>query len=229
MMRNGNIKVYTFGMNNMNANDLNMWMNNYNNMMNNFNMWMNNLNSNNNSNINNQNNSHGNNRNNIHFHFNDMMDELNSLNFQGSDGNINININVDRSNFSNNEGIRDSGNTEGIRNSGNNESIRNSRISLSNSINSSVNLNNLSGMEKKKLQLILEMDEYQYKHIQKYDSRKETECAICLEEFKGVDIIKAFSTCQHIFHKKCLLNWLKTHNKCPLCNHDLSDDMRELE
>jgi hypothetical protein len=35
------------------------------------------------------------------------------------------------------------------------------------------------------------MDEYQYKHIQKYESRKETECTICLEQFKGIDIINS--------------------------------------
>ena len=93
----------------------------------------------------------------------------------------------------------------------------------------SVNLNNLSDFEKKKLELTLEMDEYQYKHIQKYESRKEKECAICLEKFLGTDIIKAFYKCEHIFHKKCLLNWLKKNNKCPLCNHDLSEDIKNMK
>ena len=87
------------------------------------------------------------------------------------------------------------------------------------------NNNNLSEFDKKKRKLILEMDEYQYKHIQKYDSRKETECAICLNEFIGTNIIKAFYKCEHIFHKKCLKDWLKKSNKCPLCNHDLKDDI----
>ena len=82
---------------------------------------------------------------------------------------------------------------------------------------------------KKKFELIVEMDEYQYKHIQKYDSRKETECAICIGEFKGIDIIKAFYKCEHIFHKRCLLDWLKKHNTCPLCNHDLSDDIKNMK
>ena len=72
------------------------------------------------------------------------------------------------------------------------------------------------------------MDEYQYKHIERYgESRKETECAICLEDFKGIDIIKAFYKCQHIFHKKCLENWLKRSNCCPLCKHDLTEDINQ--
>ena len=91
------------------------------------------------------------------------------------------------------------------------------------------NNQNSSDFEKKKHNLFLEMDEYQYKHIQKYESRKETECAICLEQFKGIDIIKSFYKCEHIFHKKCLLNWLKKNNKCPLCNHDLSEEIRKMK
>lgn len=167
----------------------------------------------NNSNNSNNSNNLNNNRNNfIRFNFNDMMDNLNNFSYQVSSSNGgNIHINLHNSVSSNNQ------------------SIRSSRSNLSNSINTNASLNNLSGNEKKKLQLILEMDEYQYKHIQKYDSRKETNCAICLEDFIGTDIIKAFTTCQHIFHKKCLLGWLKDHSICPLCKHDLSDDMRELE
>ena len=60
---------------------------------------------------------------------------------------------------------------------------------------------------KKRAELILELDEFQYKHISKYSSRKEDNCAICLQKFKGTDIIKEFC-CKHIFHKKCLLKWL---------------------
>ena len=90
------------------------------------------------------------------------------------------------------------------------------------------NNQNLTDFEKKKHDLFLEMDEYQYKHIQKYESRKETECAICLEQFKGIDIIKAFCKCEHIFHKACLKKWLKRSNLCPLCKHDLTEDINQM-
>ena len=88
---------------------------------------------------------------------------------------------------------------------------------------------NLTDHERKIRQLFLEMDEYQYKHIQKYESRKETECAICLEEFKGTDMIKAFHKCEHIFHKNCLRDWLKKQVVCPLCKHDLEDDIKSMK
>ena len=79
---------------------------------------------------------------------------------------------------------------------------------------------------KKRAELILELDEFQYKHISKYSSRKEDSCAICLQKFKGTDIIKEFC-CKHIFHKKCLLKWLQTSNFCPLCKYNLMDDIKE--
>ena len=78
---------------------------------------------------------------------------------------------------------------------------------------------------KKRAELILELDEFQYKHISKYSSRKEDSCAICLQKFKGTDIIKEFC-CKHIFHKKCLLKWLQNSNICPLCKHNLMDDIK---
>ena len=86
--------------------------------------------------------------------------------------------------------------------------------------------NNNNILNKKRAELILELDEFQYKHISKYSSRKEDTCAICNQTFKGTDIIKEFC-CKHIFHKKCLLKWLQTSNFCPLCKYNLMDDIKE--
>ncbi len=107
----------------------------------------------------------------------------------------------------------------------------NSNIAQNSVYNSNVlfNDNNLSDFDKKKDNLFLEMDQFQYKHIQKYDSRRETECAICLEKFKRNDIIKEFYKCRHIFHKDCLKNWLKRSNACPLCKHDLTEDINKMQ
>ena len=110
-------------------------------------------------------------------------------------------------------------------NQNNNSNIAQNSIYNSNAL---FNSKNLSDFDKKKDYLFLEMDQYQYKHIQKYDSRKETECAICLEEFKRNDIIKEFYRCKHIFHKECLKSWLKRSNVCPLCKHDLTEDINKI-
>lgn len=143
--------------------------------------------------------------------------------------NINNNINADINNVMNqlnNFGINF--NNVNNNNNANNFNNNNADHFYDNVDEDENNNNNLTEFEKKKRQLILEMDEYQYKHIVKYDSRKETECAICLAEFIGTDMIKAFYKCEHIFHKKCLLNWLKKSNCCPLCKHNLEDDINQL-
>ena len=131
--------------------------------------------------------------------FNDGGNRNNLNNFMNQFNQFRVNYNVHQNNWNDNQ----------------NDINQNSRM----------NNNNIPDFEKKKHELFLEMDEFQFKHIQKYDSRKETECAICLEEFKGIDMIKAFTKCEHIFHKKCLKNWLKRSNVCPLCKHDLTEDI----
>ena len=135
---------------------------------------------------------------------NSMMNDLNNLG-------IHINLNNQNQN----------------RNNANNNN--NNNINVNNDDDDEENEQNLSDFDRKKQNLFLEMDEYQYKHIQRYESRKETECAICLEEFKGIDIIKAFYKCEHIFHKKCLKSWLKRSNLCPLCKHDLTEDINQMQ
>ena len=77
---------------------------------------------------------------------------------------------------------------------------------------------------KKRNQYILELDEFQYKHLKKYSALREDKCPICLQKYKGVDIIKEFP-CKHIFHKNCIFKWLNKSNKCPLCKYDITNDV----
>ncbi len=81
---------------------------------------------------------------------------------------------------------------------------------------------------RKRNKFILELDEFQYKHVKKYSTIKEDKCAICLQKYKGVDIIKEFP-CKHIFHKHCILKWIKTSNKCPLCKYDFNNDVNKVD
>jgi len=65
----------------------------------------------------------------------------------------------------------------------------------------------------------------------KYDKRmdefKQNECVICFEEFlKGMPIRK-IPICRHLFHTKCIDNWIKSKitegsPKCPLCNAEIT-------
>ena len=81
---------------------------------------------------------------------------------------------------------------------------------------------------KKKNIFIMELDEFQYKHLKKYTALKEENCPICLQKYKNHDIIKEFP-CKHIFHKNCIFKWLKQSNVCPICKHDLTEEINKVE
>ena len=49
---------------------------------------------------------------------------------------------------------------------------------------------------------------------------KDKTCAIC---FADITEGKQF-TCGHIFHEDCIREWLKTHDKCPVCRRSLQND-----
>lgn len=72
--------------------------------------------------------------------------------------------------------------------------------------------------------IILNLNEFQFKHANKYIEKIEDTCAICLEKFKRTDIVKEFKCEKHVFHKDCLKKWLKKSNKCPLCKFDIMEE-----
>ncbi|MCQ2819445.1 MAG: hypothetical protein MJ252_19455 [archaeon] len=108
--------------------------------------------------------------------------------------------------------------------------------------------NEISEEEKyfnEKKERIKNLNEFQFKNINLYfkdfatnQALKERvgRCSICLSDFIGTDIVKQFSCDQHIFHKRCLLNWLKNSDKCPLCKesimkgypYQLEDDQNDM-
>lgn len=44
----------------------------------------------------------------------------------------------------------------------------------------------------------------------------DTSCPICLENFEEWDSV-LFMSCRHVFHKNCIVNWMKDHSTCPMC------------
>ena len=53
------------------------------------------------------------------------------------------------------------------------------------------------------------------------EKETEEECSICLGDFKARD--KLFELrCGHLYHQKCLKDWLKKSTRCPLCKEILS-------
>ncbi|XP_012936052.1 RING finger protein 24 [Aplysia californica] len=57
------------------------------------------------------------------------------------------------------------------------------------------------------------------------NQRNET-CPVCLEDFIPKEKI-AVCDCKHVFHSKCLLQWLEHRNNCPLCKAPVRNSARE--
>jgi len=46
-------------------------------------------------------------------------------------------------------------------------------------------------------------------------------CSVCIEDFRVGECGVVILPCGHLFHEECLLPWLKEHNTCPVCRHEL--------
>ena len=48
------------------------------------------------------------------------------------------------------------------------------------------------------------------------------DCSICMDTIKSSDL--EITPCKHAFHKKCLIEWKKRSNSCPLCRRFLENN-----
>nr|GFC97908.1 zinc finger, RING/FYVE/PHD-type [Tanacetum cinerariifolium] len=51
-------------------------------------------------------------------------------------------------------------------------------------------------------------------------------CVICLEDFEPKEVVTV-TPCNHIFHEDCILPWVKSHGRCPVCRFSFSEKTRE--
>ncbi|KAK9749000.1 hypothetical protein RND81_02G095800 [Saponaria officinalis] len=47
------------------------------------------------------------------------------------------------------------------------------------------------------------------------------ECAICLNEFTEIELLRMLPSCCHVFHPQCIGPWLTSHVTCPVCRANL--------
>ncbi|XP_006652665.1 RING-H2 finger protein ATL68-like [Oryza brachyantha] len=56
-----------------------------------------------------------------------------------------------------------------------------------------------------------------------FHSEDDTQCSICLSEYKEKDILRIVPTCHHNFHLYCLDAWLLKQTTCPICRISLRE------
>ncbi|XP_023736190.1 uncharacterized protein LOC111884103 [Lactuca sativa] len=52
-----------------------------------------------------------------------------------------------------------------------------------------------------------------YKEDDDYDNKR---CVVCLEDFEAKQVVMV-TPCNHTFHEQCILPWVRTHGRCPVC------------
>tara|TARA_B100000902_G_C26596178_1_gene568209 strand:+ start:32 stop:484 length:453 start_codon:yes stop_codon:yes gene_type:complete len=77
------------------------------------------------------------------------------------------------------------------------------------------------------------------KNLGKYQKIKNTDdvlknnqqCSICREKFQEGEYKRILPHCFHIYHKKCIDNWLKNdeNRSCPLCRKSFEDLYKKCE
>lgn len=55
----------------------------------------------------------------------------------------------------------------------------------------------------------------------KENSLLNTNCTICLDDFKPNEKIAELKDCQHNFHKECISEWFETKRSCPNCQNEV--------
>jgi hypothetical protein len=106
---------------------------------------------------------------------------------------------------------------------GNRNSIRNNRNSVQ------LTQEELEKMEKmKKIKQLFENELVPLYYSKERDDKEYDGCPICLKKFRDNISKISILPCNHIFHYKCLYDWLinNHHWKCPICNLDLTENVK---
>jgi hypothetical protein len=59
-------------------------------------------------------------------------------------------------------------------------------------------------------------------HIEEDSEEKESKCAICLDDFVYQDSL-IHLPCSHFFHDRCIVHWLQSKIRCPMCNQNVRE------
>jgi transposase-like protein len=108
---------------------------------------------------------------------------------------------------------------------GNRNSIRNNRNNVE---PTQEELEKMGKM--KKIKQLIERDLVPQYYSKELDDKEYNGCTICLKKFRDNISKISILPCNHIFHYKCLYDWLinNQHWKCPICNFDLTENVKSV-
>ena len=106
---------------------------------------------------------------------------------------------------------------------GNRNSIRNNH---NNVVPTQEELEKMGKM--KKIKQLIERDLVPQYYSKELDDKEYNGCTICLKKYRDNISKISILPCNHIFHYKCLYDWLinNQHWKCPICNFDLTENVK---
>jgi hypothetical protein len=58
---------------------------------------------------------------------------------------------------------------------------------------------------------------YKYEKMRSGGRDGGDECAVCLAEITPKEVVKQLPACTHLFHERCIDEWLWSHRTCPVC------------
>ncbi|XP_004503972.1 RING-H2 finger protein ATL78-like [Cicer arietinum] len=56
----------------------------------------------------------------------------------------------------------------------------------------------------------------------------DSECVICISEFRNGEKVRILPKCNHGFHVRCIDKWLKEHSSCPKCRQCLLETCQKI-
>ncbi len=51
------------------------------------------------------------------------------------------------------------------------------------------------------------------------------QCMVCLEHLQTGQELRKLRFCRHVFHRTCIDTWFERTVRCPICRHDVRDDL----
>ena len=73
------------------------------------------------------------------------------------------------------------------------------------------------------------VEQVQRKAFVRTRSRSQQQCTVCLDDV-GIEEDAVQTRCQHLFHKECLIHWIKSSKTvaCPICRSKITQSPRRI-